>query len=172
MKGYVNFPVDDPEWECSKEGGMLVRLVVYEPENQNWMQCSGGYQHVYYDQDLLTDDTTGRWSTPVDPEEQDPETLMRAMMEDQKNREDLEEKHFPHVNTGFEFNANLYEKRYMSRPYLCVMTMGSTGWSGTNEEGYWYCTYDDLTPEGKELYNALSKLYENCVVELVTWLDT
>jgi hypothetical protein len=45
--------------------------------------------------------------------------------------------------------------------------MGSTGWSGR-----FRCTYDDLTDEGKELYNNIQKLDPTGKLVLQTGLDT
>lgn len=56
-------------------------------------------------------------------------------------------------------------------PYcLCVMTLGSTGWS----DGEWICRYEDLTQEGKALYDLVRKLYDKpgCQLILQTYLDT
>jgi hypothetical protein len=64
--------------------------------------------------------------------------------------------------------------RYISRPYLAAIVLGTTGWSGwhTSEERYWSCTFEDLTPEGKALYRMLAQLYPGCTLHLLTYLDT
>ena len=58
--------------------------------------------------------------------------------------------------------------------YLCVITLGSTGWSGWNDEAghYWKCSYDDLTSDGKALYQHILALYPEGKLTLQTWLDT
>ena len=60
-----------------------------------------------------------------------------------------------------------------SSDYLCIITLGSTGWSGWNDEaGYWKCSYDDLTSDGKALYQHILALYPEGKLTLQTWLDT
>lgn len=58
--------------------------------------------------------------------------------------------------------------------YLNITTLGSTGWSGWDKakECYWRCSYEDLTEEGKRLYDLIKSLYQGCDLYLQTWLDT
>ena len=68
----------------------------------------------------------------------------------------------------------------LSIPCLSVVTLGSTGWVGLKKSkvdpdrnnGYWYCTYDDLSADGKYLVEYLKGLYKDCPMVLLTWLDT
>lgn len=66
------------------------------------------------------------------------------------------------------------DARFDSIPYLAVITLGSTGWSGfSNETGNWLCRFDDLTPEGQALYRTIEALYgPHGTLVLQTWLDT
>lgn len=43
VRGFVKFPVDDPEYQNSGEGGMLVRLAVLEKGRYGWPLCCGGF---------------------------------------------------------------------------------------------------------------------------------
>lgn len=81
---------------------------------------------------------------------------------------DAERKHFPH------FNHSEPESLQMSRAWLAAVTLGSTGWSGFNEEteSYWRCTYHDLTEDGRKLWRMLERLYPGCAFYLLTFLDT
>lgn len=142
--GFVDFPIDDPAYKNSGEGGMFVRLVVDDPDNDPWVVCCGGYCSFDYDENYTGDD-----------------------------RESTESYHFPSLNDP----ESSWEDRnhYRSVAYLCVVNLGSTGWSGWNEEKgeYFLCRYENLTAEGKELYNMIKKLYEGKgTLYLQTWLDT
>lgn len=66
------------------------------------------------------------------------------------------------------------DKKSHEHSYLCIMTIGSTGWSGYSDKAgtYWTCTFDDLTEEGKRLYKAIQALYPDCKLYLQTFLDT
>lgn len=140
VTGYVNFPVNDPSWEFTGEGGMFVRLVVEDVEN-TFMQCCGGHSNVViYDESFVGTDKEERY-------------------------------HFPRLNRQFKSDDPY---KYTSIPYLAILTIGSTGWSGWNEEHgyYWKCAEEDLTEKGKELLEALKALYPGCRIDLQTWLDT
>lgn len=131
--GFVNFPVNDPQWSNSGEGGMYITLVV--EDSRDWMICCGGNVHILRDEILL--------------KEEEHHFCYKAMSE--------------------------YDRTYeqLSIRYLAAIILGSTGWSGWNEgDGYWRCKKEDLTEEGKQLYNSMGKLYPNCKIHLLTWLDT
>ena len=60
--GAVNFRVDDPRVENTKEGGMFVRVMVAEPrlgatttstKKPSWMECCDGTVQVHRDETLL-----------------------------------------------------------------------------------------------------------------------
>lgn len=78
--------------------------------------------------------------------------------------------HFPHM----EDKETSTRRRLVSVDYACIITLGSTGWSGWNEEENrtFICTYEDLTESGKELYHMIRRLYPNGTIVLQTWLDT
>ena len=157
--GLVNFPVD--KYENSHEGGVFVRLVVIDTEGDKefmnrWIPCCGGYQSFHMDECFLGDDLTDRTYPGEDaPSEQWVERDARLNA--------CEQRYFPRLN-----NENEEERDYSSRYFLCVMTIGATGWSSSK----WVCTFDDLTPEGTALVESLRKLYEGCEIRLLTFLDT
>lgn len=144
VRGFVDFPINDPAYKNSNEGGMFVRLVVDDPNNDPWTICCGGYCGFDYDEEYMGDDLGN------------PEVY-----------------HFPSLHDA----ANLPQEfnHYGSVAYLCVINLGSTGWSGWNEEKgeHFLCRYENLTAEGKELYDMIKKLYEGKgTLYLQTWLDT
>ena len=49
--GWVNFPVNDPAYKNSSEGGLFVRLVVHQ--QNDWMVCCGGSNYVIFDETLI-----------------------------------------------------------------------------------------------------------------------
>lgn len=148
--GYVKFPTDS--LPSSNEGGMFVRLVVVDKfflgdnNTKKWILCSGGWQSFIYDEVYIGDD----------------KPLSAA-----KGEGNEEQFHFPALFEDDGLDARNFLS-YESIPYLCVLTLGSTGWSNSK----WLCTYDDLTENGKRLYNLLQELYDGCELVLQTWLDT
>jgi hypothetical protein len=165
VRGYVNFPVDDPSWEYTGEGGMFVRLIVLEG-NDYWRVCPGGLSYIFYDESLIV---PKHELQPMHDDATEEDWLRRMA-----SHNAYEKKFFPNLdmdrdNVGSE---DTY-LQYLSEPVLASVLLGSTGWSGFHEEkGYWTCTYDDLTDEGKALYDSLQTLYKGHELVLHTWLDT
>ena len=170
VKGYVNFPVHLPN---GNEGGMFVRLVVMPPDleyafiegddddteadieyrKQKPVVCCGGIINFHYDEVLYATD-----ESDCIPWWEQPEGQTRV----EHRRNDIELRHFPYLE-----DSKLDVDKYLSTQYLAVVLMGSTGWNGR-----FRCTYDDLTDDGKALYDSMKKLYPTSTLVLQTWLDT
>lgn len=167
MRGFVNFPMNDPKWDNSGEGGMFVQLVVIPSSKDNFEQCCGTRAiSIHYTESFIGDDK--RKNRDVNDESL-LKCICRGNVVSAKcpfkghlgQRFPLVEYYFPH---GIE---------EPSVPMYASITLGSTGWSGYNErKGYWRCTYADLTVEGKQLYYQMKKLYPKTIIRLLTWLDT
>ena len=149
VTGAVKFPVDDPRYSHSHEGGMFVRAMVMEttvaedPDLERcWMECMGGTCRVEQDAEIL-ETATERLLWP------------RRFAEDGSHRV-------------------LNPEDIFSEGCLAVVTLGSTGWSGWAEDTqkYWQCHEDDLTGVGKAIVANLRELYPGRTVHLTTWLDT
>ena len=154
ITGAVKFPVDDPRFENTKEGGMFVRAMVTEPNprcdynrhNETcWMECCGGTHQVQRD-----------------------ETLLGGV--------ELERKLWPRLfdANGDPRGTESHEQDYLSVPCLAVINLGSTGWSGwvKANKKYWVCTEEDLTGAGRRILENLRDLYPGREIHLTTWLDT
>lgn len=152
--GFVNFPIS--RIENSGEGGCFVRLVVIDTKSDTeymnrWQPCCGGNNHFYMDECFLGDDLLNHsndWHKR--------EVLFRS----------CEDRYFPNLND--KTNPFAEADKYVSLDFLCVMTIGASGWS-SNE---WVCTREDLTVEGEQLYSSLERLYPGCEIRLLTFLDT
>jgi hypothetical protein len=153
--GYVNWPT---HLTNTGEGGMFVRLVV---EDDDFLVCCGGANYAFYDECFVGSDKNHP--------EQTGNTWPRNM--------DLWRKHhFPQVDelwSGSPTHED-YTIKALSIPYICCMTIASTGASYYDEdkERNWICTFDDLTSNGQDLYRRIEALYPDGTVTLQTWLDT
>ena len=161
--GCVNFPVNDPLYRNSKEGGMFVRLVIEEDPGNPTLVCIGGQNQSAMDESLIgTDDFQGNHQTW------------------QEARRELERqtlRHFPDSEEDYEIGerSQVTSRRHRSVNYLAVLTLASTGWSGYDDRepgGYWICQYENLTQEGRALYDGLKTAYPGARMTLQTWLDT
>lgn len=169
--GYVNFPVDDPWFENTKEGGMFVKLIAIS-NRQSESVCCGTENTSEFLSEVLVNDDIGSLSI----EDPDWETIsQKELLEYNKKVEAREKKYFPFVqslrkNTDISSTTHYY----LSVPLLASVLLGSTGWSGFNKktEETWFCTYDDLTKQGKDLYNQIKQLFPSAEIRLLTYLDT
>jgi hypothetical protein len=162
VRGFVDFPINDPLYKNSGEGGMFVRLVIAEnDENRYWGVCCGGTQSFLYDEVLLGDDVI---------RDLDVSESVVSFSEGFPS----ENFHFPNLRNVFSEPPGKLDP-YLSIPYLSTITLGTTGWSGWNEDKgeYFRCRYENLTAEGKGLYDLIKELYEGeGTLYLQTWLDT
>ncbi len=169
MNGWVNFPVNDPRWRSTNEGGMFVKLVVCDNRefDKKFGVCCGVSVRDTLSEVLIADDKRPEPKHQFAQEDfASKDAWLAAVEAEQSAIRRWEEYHFPHMN-----DEN--DPSYNSRDYLAVIIMGSTGWSGySDENGLWHCTYDDLTGEGKALYDSIQRLYPECELHLLTFLDT
>jgi len=166
--GFVNFPVHDPRYENSREGGVFVMAVVLEDEDfdKRWPICFGGYSYFPMAESLIDDSENPR------PKPTEPPTSLEDMDREREAHDAWEGQLFPFMrNTSPKIACSL--ERYISVPLLVSVLLGSTGWSGWDTEAgeYWKATRDSLTQEGLGIVTALEALYGK-KVHLLTWLDT
>lgn len=164
--GWVNFPVDHPDWKNTKEGGMFVKLVVCDDRDfdDRFGICCGVNVFDQVTEQLIADDQRPMPEYALGLEHYaSEEEFVQAFEEEVTKKREWEQYHFPFI----------HESLYTSRPYLASIILGSTGWSGyCDGVGLWHCTYSDLTEEGKTLYDSIQKLYDGCTLHLLTFLDT
>lgn len=168
QSGWVRFPVDDPRYRNSGEGGMLVKLVAVEPpdlpEARAFGVCCGAQVWDLLTEVLIGDDQCPPPAAPVDYA--DPE----AVRTEQAAHLDWVRRHYPYYG---DLSVSPREQE-CAGPALAVLVLGTTGWSGWDEAAgrYWQCAFDDLSPEGQALYRQLQALYPQARLHLLTFLDT
>jgi hypothetical protein len=154
--GWVNFPVNDPAWTSTNEGGMVVKLVVFGDEEfyDKFVMCCGAQVYDISNEVLVGDDKPSNAKNSCSYDEDD------AWISN----------HFPHIFDGFIESSSI--EKYTSRDYLAAIVFGTTGWSGAKDGEYWKCTFNDLTEQGKVLYKQIEALYPGAEIHLLTYLDT
>lgn len=150
MKGLVKFPVD--RIPNGHEGGTVVRLVVI-PSDDDMPVCCGGFCQIEMDEVFYCDDGDDAMEV---------EKSISIGDDEFPTEYRYEKRHFP------GYHVDDPERNYHSIPYLAVILMGSTGWNCAA----WICTYDDLTTEGKKLYDMIQQAYPSSKLYLQTWIDT
>lgn len=163
VRGFVNFPVQKSDYEHTQEGGMTVLLLVVDPYDKQFSPCFGPSIHTHLHEVLIGDDQ------PATRCKDENCSSCRGYPDEMYPLSSNEHEHFPKLHDDLEKGV-----KYISREYLTAIHLGSTGWSGYNlsKDRYWSCVYDDLTENGKQLYDLISLLYRDCTLILQTWLDT
>lgn len=166
VSGWVNFPVADPEWVNSGEGGTVVKLVVCDNRDpaERFGLCFGAGVI-----DHLTETYVGDDRAPP-PSSNENLSALDALVAEQSAFNAARAYHYPAYSTEPKEEGILY----FSREYLAVLVLGTTGWTGIRESNSeaWVCGLGDLSEEGKALYAKLKALYEGCELHLVTFIDT
>lgn len=165
--GHVAFPVYDPAYEPNLEGGTVVRLLVEPRDDEDLLVCSGGWNHVQYEEAFAGDDSDRPCDCPY----------CASVNPGRDNR--AEWKVCQREAAAFPFrhsdpDSPQYQYRHQSEPYLAVMTIGSTEWVGyrKDNDAPFVCRYQHLTASGKAVYDALQAAYPGRRLVLQTWLDT
>lgn len=168
QSGWVKFPVDDARYRNSGEGGMVVKLVAVESvelsERECFAQCCGAQVFDLLSEVLIGDDQCPPPTAPADYA--NPE----AVRAEQAAHLDWMRRHYPRYSDD---TAEAREQE-LSQPYLAVLVLGTTGWSGWDDakSAYWHCTFDNLSSMGQHLYQQFQMLYPNAQIHLLTFLDT
>jgi len=110
QRGFIRFPIGDPRYQNTNEGGMFVRLVVIE--GNRWTKCSGGLNSFVADKEFIRDNRR-----PV-PRKQDYGTTLSEIQREQSDYQKYENFHFPAINKVE--NLAVGASKYLSRPYLAV----------------------------------------------------
>ena len=143
--GWVRFPVGDPDYRDTGEGGLTVHA-------------------LFFTADGLNHD---------DPFVQNAETALTVWLDGGPTR--CADPHAPAVAGMFDANGLLTHDDSPDSAgiynLLASVCLGSTGGAFCNSAGYFTCTRDDLTPDGLALVEQLERLYGRPAV-LITNLDT
>ena len=172
--GAVNFPFDDPRYRSSKEGGMFVKLVVVddrEYDESDWTICVGASVLDHKQASLVGDDQAACPVLGPSFSAETPEQALNSLDQHNEAAKAWESRHFPMLHSE---GVNEPLAQFMTRPYLASLVLGNTGWSGLSEDTteYWVCRYENLTDQGKAVYDQLKALYPGCQLHLLTFLDT
>ena len=190
--GFVNFPTRDQRYRQTGEGGLFVQLVALPMTRQDFMVCDGGsFQCLAEPALLVGDDVTVIPPPPPQPDqpvgglsglrrralglfgsnrgEDDAMSAYRERVQDLRDR--LPRYYYPGRAKVYDIPP---EKKPLSIDYYAILTLGSTGWVGYDDQhaAYWNCSYKDLTEDGRAIYDALTLLYGDAAqLVLQTWLD-
>lgn len=174
VSGWVNFPMQDSRYSCAGEGGMIVKLVaVDEAEtgtSERFAKCFGAHVHDVLGPILAGDDRRPR-PRELDAVGLDRKSRVAIIDKNERAQQYWLAHHYPSLHDPRR--AGL-AGHLLSREYLAAVVLGTTGWSGCDRETgeFWQCGYQDLTCDGRRLYEQLNTLYPHATLHLLTYLDT
>jgi len=168
MSGWVEFPVNDLRYDCAAGGGLTVKMVVLSPKQSvqgvGFDECHGARVQDLFDGSLIGDSTS---PAPMG---------LRDYRTDFEYDEALAqygawaERHMPNYR-----RLNREEAlRLLSQSYLASMVMGSTSWVGWHRQSDtpWICSLADLSPQGLDLYDRMTRLYPCSDIRLLTFMSS
>lgn len=187
-RGFVNFPVGSQRFRHTGEGGMFVRLVALPVSAHDFMVCNGGSFQCLAERVLVGDDVSTLPPAPEKPKSEETGWRRKIFGLFGRNRSDAQalEEYRERVKDISERLPRLYfpgrvkvydippEKKSLSVDHYAVLLLGSTGWTGYDDQfgSYWHCTYRDLTDDGRLIYDTLTLLFrDTATLVLQTWLD-
>lgn len=187
QSGMVNFPMSAET--NTHEGGMYVRLYVMDTDDGIGECCGTNtfeeFQDVFVGADITKAAQIAaeaviseRWFVEDDVSIENKPYADRSaeeLAEMSKAYEDLVEMEKTLTQESRAAVCTCDEHGYQtSHALVANILMGSTGWSGSNKTGeiYFICEYQDLTADGKAVYDMMQKTYPTCKLALMTFLDT
>lgn len=184
QSGMVNFPMSAET--NTHEGGMYVRLYVMDTDD-GIGECCGTNTFEEFQDVFVGSDITKAAQIAAEALIREQWFVEDAVSTDTTTRsvEELAKMHQAYEDM-FEMEKTLtqeaaaavciFDEHDHRSSYALVanILMGSTGWSGSKNTGetYFICEYQDLTDEGKAVYDMMKKAYPNCKLALMTFLDT
>lgn len=173
QEGFVDFPTD--ELRSTGEGGISVYLIVEEAKTNACFVPSVRLhkEEVYLgarpEYEVLEGELHERLQEEVENFPTEPGEDQLNLLQSQARIKIREEKCF----AGMRYYDPPVSTNMMSRAYDTIIQMGTTDWSGSDEEGnYWMCEYSDLSTEGQMIYESLEHRHPNATLRLLTFLDT
>jgi len=154
--GMVNFPMHLPS---SREGGMFVRLFVMD-KDPGIGECCGTEDQYMFEECFIGSDIT------IAAQREANKKIDKLWAYSALDPWNAEVKLRQEAKKEVSFID--YAGRESSHPLVANILMGSTGWSNSD----FVCTYDDLTPDGKVVYNTMKLVYPGHKIALMTFLDT
>lgn len=169
-EGCVNFPMHSTEYSWGNGRGLVVKLVVLNRVAETGEApglCTGAYVVDLLNEPLIGDDKRPQPEDKPAPLN-DPEAIMAHLDEENRAHKEWIAFHYPRHDVE---NATVSDM--LSIDYRACILLGSTGWAGYSPtKGAWHATFEDLTPEGQDLYRLMERLNPGCPVHLLTFLDT
>ena len=187
QSGMVNFPMSAET--NTHEGGMYVRLYVMDTDDGIGECCGTNtfeeFQDVFVGADItkaaqiaaeaviseqwFVEDDQSIENKPYAECSVEESAEMNNVFEDRFKMEETLSRDAKHAACTFDEDG--YQT---SHALVANILMGSTGWSGSNKTGeiYFICEYQDLTSDGKAVYDMMQKAYPTCKLALMTFLDT
>ena len=188
QSGMVNFPMSAET--NTHEGGMYVRLYVMDTDDGIGECCGTNtfeeFQDVFVGADItkaaqIAAEAVVReqWFVEDDPSIENKPYADRSVEELAEMNKVFEDRFKMEETLSRDAKRAVVrtcdEHGYQtSHALVANILMGSTGWSGSNKAGeiYFICEYQDLTSDGKAVYDMMQKAYPTCKLALMTFLDT
>lgn len=163
--GVIDFPVVNDDYKVVDDGMTNVYLIVYD---ENGLENISEYQtHIFLDGVFVSDDCLERPRLDKDMKDVDIDELI----DEQMANDDYNDFYFPNFSSD-DFEHNEIAK-YLSIPLIASVRLGTCNmtFENINSPKYWSATYDDLTQQGKVVYNIFKEMYVGKEIRILTFVN-
>lgn len=163
--GVVGFPLVDDDFSVIDDGMTNVYLIVYDEKG---LENISEYQtHLFLDGVFVSDDCSERPKLEKDMTDIDIDELI----DDQIANDDYNDFYFPNFSSDdFEYDEIA---KYLSIPLISSVRLGNCHmtFECNDEPRYWNCKYEDLTNQGKVVYNIFKEMYVGKEIRILTFVN-
>lgn len=155
--GFINFP-NNRHVNAIDSGKTFVYIIAFDPKDLTNTPYELSKNHLFMPGSFVADDVMQR------PPINSMEITIDDLIDNQVDNDRYDSVYFPH------FKKEGLEK-LMSIPMVSCVCIG---WSEqtyelTDNIGFWFASFRDLTHEGKKLYYCLKKLHNTKEVRMLTF---
>lgn len=163
--GVVGFPIVNDDYKVIDDGMTNVYLIVYD---KNGLENISEFQtHLFLDGVFVADDCLERPKLEKDMKD----VNIDELIDDQLANDNYNDFYFPNFSSD-DFEHNEIAK-YLSIPLISSVRLGNCHmtFENNNEPRYWNCVYEDLSNQGKVVYNIFKEMYVDKEIRILTFVN-
>lgn len=163
--GVVGFPLVNDDYTVVDDGLTNVYLIVYDEKG---LENISEYQtHLFLDGIFVSDDCAERPKLSKNMKDVDIDELIN----DQLANDNYNDYYFPNF-TSDDFEHNEIAK-YLSIPLIASVRLGTCAMTFESKDmpRYWNCSYEELTNQGKVVYNIFKEMYSGKEIKILTFVN-
>lgn len=159
--GFVNFPINLESIDNKKMWVNIVAFDILNARDKTFSEFAD--THLYLDGEFIGDDFINKPTHTKVFNKTSIDELLKVELDNQV----YEQLYFPNINC--EYIHEYDSTKWISTPLLSSTLLGWSTKTYLQDGNIWGCSYNDLTPDGKEIYHLFKKLYNTKEVRILTF---